>query len=128
MKKDKLIKAIQKANPELMNLSFGCEVLDQTGVWKIIEYRKSNNEIVCWNKTGQDVLKLSKVTILGHPITLEHVLRAIEKKKTKGLISPMLKPRSEFWEFQKLIDIWQFGKPLSDQSQKLKDFLSEILL
>ena len=30
--KDKLIKAIQKANPELMELSFGCEI---TGDWAI---------------------------------------------------------------------------------------------
>jgi len=123
---DKLIKAIQKANPSLLELSFGCEVVikiqaDKEPFRKVTLLNKTKNRrgeeqwYIYEGKTTYYRPESEFTEILGHPITLDHVLVAINENN-----------KWEDWVILKLTTEWQLTKPFSDQPQEVIDFLSEI--
>lgn len=84
--KQKLIKAIQEANPELLELSFGCEVECNNRKWiytrkylgKIVLMEKDQWKPIDMKNEIFDVFDdISKYKILGHQIRLSHVLKAM---------------------------------------------------
>ena len=120
--KKKLIELV----PEIGELKFGCEVLLENNVKRTI----SGSDNRGYYQTLESDLTLVEdgiEEIIGRPITLEDVLRAIEKTIKKGLLNPDLKRKSELWEIQRIIELWQLGKPLDDQPEEVIDFLKEIL-
>lgn len=97
--------AIQKACPELMELSLGCElecIEKQQGlkghnigdVVKVMSMSHGNryfvNQRIVWGKKAEGCFKwiygkyLDHFKILGHTPRLEHVLRAIEAQRIGG--------------------------------------------
>ena len=143
-----LVKAIQAANPQLLELSFGCEIeiIDEhlrndklVDHLTILGDTTDKNVFLALHKHGTTHLKWREITefckILGHPITLEHVLRAIVEAQGiennivvdsegqffsyNGEGEPTIISPTNVW--------WQLGKPLSNQRQEVIDFLSEIL-
>ena len=106
---------IYALNPELKELTFGCLVRVKIGT-NITQYGRSDNVMtfkVCYLKDGKmiinntydpdrSIVKDDLVEILGHPIHLEHVLRAMkltghewEKVTVKGNIMHFFIPKSE---------------------------------
>lgn len=110
--KDKLIKAIQKANNLL------------TVIQKANPNLMERKEIDCIinNPNGDDVTGEGFTAYHIPQITLEHILRAMRKKDGKRLAL------SNSIRVGEILDMWHLTKPLSDQPQELKDFLSEILV
>jgi hypothetical protein len=82
-KQTQIEEAIREACPETMELKFGCKIL-------VKEYNEINEVVFISNGSCKtdggfrlfDVKKQDEiiVKILGTPLTLEHLLRAIEKK------------------------------------------------
>ena len=97
--------------PEIGELKFGCEVLLENNVKRTI----SGSDNRGYYQTLESDLTLVEdgiEEIIGRPITLEDVLRAIDER----------------WETPRsLLQIWQLGKPLDDQPEEVIDFLKEIL-
>lgn len=84
---NQLVAVIQKANPDLMNLEFGCEVeVDWGGIGaperetkvkaKFVEHY-GNKVRLKW--MGVKLFSMSSIKVLGRPITLADVLLALCK-------------------------------------------------
>lgn len=129
-----LTEKIQKACPELMELSFGCKVVhyydhyDGSHADKCTVIQQEGNDILVVSH-GQYDLVLEKeyipedFEILGHPIRLEHVLRSMEdvlKDKFK-----MNYHRNE--QKLNLLKLWDLTKDLSDQTEDVWEFLDNLL-
>ena len=148
MKIDKLKKVIQKANPEIMELKFGCEVecnykwkdkYEYFGLGKrgfvlnddvtLIDVYLEPNQL----QSGHRAVKTSfifynkdKFKILGRPITLADVLIACGEEKEVNI-----------WNFRNneaLIRIpgnncvWNLKENLDGQSDETLKFLTDILV
>jgi len=129
-----LTEKIIEAVPEIMELKFGCEVIVETskaGLQQtVITGWMSDGKYMTWSfgeKAEKDIKK-----ILGRPITLEDVLRAIEK-------NPPIEPffvsitghfhkQFENGDMSSTLAKWQLGKPLSEQSPETLQFLERILV
>ena len=136
-KLQKIREACIKANPEIMELKFGCEFIyqgagERTGEKHYISRKDKDGfwmddkgEIACFD----DGMKGAIVgKIIGRPIQLADVLLAIEKIRCKGLISPKLKRISEFWEVKRTLDYWNFkDNNLESQSEATIKFLADLL-
>jgi len=122
-KEQKLIEAIQKACPDIMNLEFGCNI--RTGMQRndgidiIINYLKETDTVYCesgWEFFGK------QVKILGRDITLADVLRAYDKVKHIR-IPQRIEDISEL-----ILDYWDLTKNLQDQSDEVKEFLYKLIV
>ena len=78
--------AIVAVCPDVLELKFGCEVRGMNNTWRLIHlgnpetawdlpFQFINKSGACWSTTEKPDFE-----ILGRPITLCHVLRAIEKR------------------------------------------------
>lgn len=155
-----VLKAIQEVCPELMELSFGCEATTREplsnieakafpipfGHWIILERRQCFNQDAYVRMIKKDAIwtgnsvEISRETfngimiILGHPIRLSHVLRAIEKQPGMSLLDFALD--SDGWFIQRPKGSHRFCQvvrydltqdDLSLQSPETIDFLFNIL-
>lgn len=86
--KERAEKYVRSKCPELMELSFGCEIYDADAVlpWtkrlKLLAYNGKTGTIYCQETDGsifQRKTKLERYEIIGHPIQLQHWLRVVEK-------------------------------------------------
>ena len=132
-KLSEVVKAIQIAVPEIMELKMGCEVLympDDLIVrvhlvyWSIKALRGTSDK----DGTSVRQFPISDCKILGRPITLEDVLRAI--RKGNGIancigadidllrITPSVGPTFD----------WTLGQPFHLQSEATIAFLYQILI
>lgn len=130
-----LAEKIYEMVPRLKELSFGCLIdvripFEDTGEEVCIDTYKSKEDV--YVKTDYETYHEEEFAIIGHPITLESVLEAINKggtqcketgiKDSGRFIAPYLNN-------SKLENAsWDYGKPLSEQSDEVGEFLSEILL
>lgn len=139
MSLQKLTKIIQEANPELMELSFGCwfsddeicEVIRYLGVNHVgthAFYVKSINDVALYQG------RFPKGKILGHPITLEHVLVAMNLASVftwlvdcHGYFSAQHDVTERKIILANHNTRWQLGKSYEDQSKEFKTFLLDIL-
>lgn len=107
-----LVAAIVKAVPEI---NAWCSICKEEATAQL-----PNGKYFCLCDDG---------AVLGRPITLEDVLRALDANdfNTKGDVGMSSDGRvyRMFPEMQRII--WILGKPLSDQSDELKVFLHSLL-
>lgn len=142
-----LKEVIQKANPEIMELKFGCEVLlkdfekDFPNYVGIYAGRRWNKEIdkevdlVVHKKSGHRHLVQmdKKYEILGRPIRLADVLLAIDQKYSDGNIR-FVSDGGYFWNWDLETSPNEYGAiwnlkddNLDNQSEETKSFLYELL-
>ena len=121
--------------PELKLLTFGCELKSRykgTRLW----FLGHNQEEMENYYFGEDCIATqdqqffqddvnkedNPYEILGHPITLEHVLKAIDaQSRQKGIYPSFLLAQGH--EAQ-----WQLGKPLSEQSEETIKWLNGVIV
>lgn len=135
----KIIEACYKANPKLLELSFGCKVKMTIG--KYTSTPRDMIGIFCGKYVGQNnyaiaseedqtmrYLSENEIGIIGRDITLEDVLKTWDCKiketwgsnttlKSIGL-NPLLKD---------IILSWDYGKPLHEQDEETINFLADLL-
>ena len=136
-------KKIRKACPELQELKFGCEVIDlRTGFKRTVLEKKDLGVFIWSHEDGNGVgVYQDKVKIIGNPIQLQHVLRAIKAGKkvsaainengrislsepvkyTAGEVIPNTYP--VHW----VGCSYDLTRPSSEQSEEVYRFLDEIL-
>lgn len=152
-----LTNIIRELVPELMELTFGCEVeyydLIQT---EVDDFRDDIATVIgekgqipvmgyLANKTMYETeyrtfpyssgYANGVKKIIGHPIQLHHVLKAIGKKPNNKEWSYFVGPQGGFHEWFSLkgrLDLrtvakWDLNKSLSDQSPEVHEFLLSIL-
>ena len=85
--KPKILQAIREANPELMELSFGCEVKAWIVDDEFVLQHINDDGIIIVECEEYDIETIKELLgteenifeIIGHPPELRHLLRAIEK-------------------------------------------------
>jgi len=91
-KKELVQKKIRELNPELMELSFGCEIEKDGEIYSLavaedkgVFEKTLEGYWMCVNKEGQAVSleKGVREIIIGHPIQPHHILIALGDKVTK---------------------------------------------
>ena len=128
----KLKQTIQEANPEIMELKFGCELLniDDEGIWRVFkigEVNISNNKI----KFYDDYFEITK--ILGRPIRLADVLLAWKRYYQNWLnevqsVAPSGKSSFEKLDYNEIAKNWSLEDDnLDNQSSETKKFLIDLL-
>jgi len=146
-----LEKKIREICPELQKLEFGCNVLvnldsgSHKGKWylKIFAARKYESNPTLWyGYSTTDDLSVNDsapfeekdiVEILGKPIELQHVLRAIEVvRKEKGLprIETMFDTNKGYgWDvlYAYLLVHWNLLLDLAHQTEEIQKWLASIL-
>lgn len=129
---EELTAKIHKHCPELMELSTGCRVYDSKAIdWARdlvllvytpkgkLYFREPDGSVF---HTTSSYLK--QIEILGHPITLEHVLKAIDEEAGSGFPWEIVACTTEV---RKLVEMWNLTKPLSEQSPELIEWLNQIV-
>ena len=132
--KDKVEQKIRELVPELMELSFGCEVVTKMGHNILVKLDRTivgadrgDGQVWTTNYTttkGEYCTVWDSSEIIGHPIHLEHILRAIEKvhgEKTHK------EDKTGFTPFDRASLMYDLSKPLNEQSPELYTLLAEIL-
>lgn len=119
---ESITKKLHALLPELLELSFGCEVSLYSGKHKlesvICEHNKGE-----WAKVGS---KRDSFKILGHEITLEHVLKALSIIGHYYTLNPS-DSKTCWIEVKSNADFWTIGLPLHKQSPELHEFLDSLL-
>jgi len=128
------IELIQKLVPSIMELEFGCEV--DTGVKRIVLEKRDNviqtysGGIVFTNKVEQ----LGNFEILGKPITLAVVLRAIERKNECNSNPKYWEDMASLVKEVYIDGVWQKNPRwnlskdnFNDQSEETKAFIGGLL-
>ncbi len=124
-------KKIYAVCPEKMELSAGCVIKDHCGfgytVWRVYPKIKIGQE---WRQgVLTDVCQLDNIfgfEILGHPLGLSEVLRAI-KGKIKFELWSVNTPGLLFVSEDNKSTVWNLLVNLDGQSEELWKFLDEIL-
>jgi hypothetical protein len=125
-----LTQKIHKHCPELLELSFGCRVG--------FKYHPSFSYVTEDPLPGRDVMtqdgifEQKQLEILGHPITLEHVLKAMAGTPTTYLVDE----GGGFWRIEPNCEceaitgaaFWLLTKPLTSQSPELIEWLNQIIV
>lgn len=132
---DKIREACIKANPSILDLKFGCEVIvtgiakDNPGCEKdiIIDNRIKDECIMTGYYGNVPLIDIEK--ILGRPIQLADVLLMIDKEH-EGCVFVTVSSNG----FLKVDGLnrteqpkWNLTKPLEDQSEETLKFISELL-
>jgi len=132
---------IQEAVPEIMKLKFGCRVdaKDRRGHIHSAMWDKKFNEknLSSFNFTHEEELRMETVfvdvkkgdnyKILGRPITLEDVLRAVEKELEDSEDFYVHYNGNMFVNPTNVKAEWKLNTPLQDQSEETIDFLHTLL-
>lgn len=124
----RLYEAIYKANPELLELTFGCRFIVGNEVHVLISTGKNGgytSGILNGDKKGvwglqsygQDFLSEHADDIIGHPILLANVLFTLSKKYGPDFFDHVVT----------VVDIYDLTKDLAGQSDETKQFLEKII-
>lgn len=136
----KVTEACHKANPKLLELSFGCKVKMTIG--KYTSTPRDMIGIFCGKYVGQNnyaiaseedqtmrYLSENEIEIIGRDITLEDVLMAFKALDQVGYSFDC--DGSVMTYFGGIIrledNIWKLGKPLHEQDEKTINFLADLL-
>ena len=125
--KQKIIEAV----PSILELKFGCEVINTeygcNDINKFISSGKDFTYILKQDKEFQEWTHRFKefYEIIGRPITFEDVLRVIRVEDTRFYFT---KDKDGASGIEQICDKWQFGKPLSEQSEETINFLHRIIV
>lgn len=147
MNHDTIKAKIQSLVPELFELSFGCKFIENDSTQTLIYLGETNSgAVMAYSQTLEDTFTYdfgfgdkSKIEVLGHPIQLQHVLRAIGTKK-KIVIEPILGAFLEWKDgnrkggdyFEALSPdgsriCWDMTKYFDGQTAATKEFIGELL-
>jgi len=139
----KLEKAIIKAVPSILDLKFGCRLLDLKHQFfgnpdpincVICDDWSSDEEDRCiehyrgrYKETVKNIKDETKYKIIGRDITLADILIVLGKKYYGNkynidLHGAIVKNGSD-----RVIAVWDLTKTLKDQLKEIKDFLSDLL-
>ena len=147
---EKIRKACIKANPEIMELKFGCvekrhyrNLYDKNGqpefdtkvMYLGTTKTQWKDEVVFLDDQGKPNMDYhcSKKEIIGRPIQLADVLLALDKKRETGSPVWLVASHGEFilWENKKVkersVIYWNLKKPLEEQSKETIDFIAELI-
>ena len=123
--------------PGVKKLSFGCEVFiqnfhvsvtiieDRRGQVWLPESGEPNVDFLGW--TGHDIQYFNFdhiKEIIGHPITLAHVLRAIVKVSPPFSQGIILSSK----DVKEILAVWNLSLNLDDQSTEVHAFIGKIIL
>ena len=132
MNHDETIKRIQELVPSIMDLEFGCEILTKE---KYSTSEKLVSMIVTCVCVGQrevdtthykDLSYDDVITILGKPITLAVVLRAIEVKYRGDLFATVAS--NGWFHLGSKRGFWNLSKDnFNDQADETKTFIGGLL-
>lgn len=134
--KETLFNASEEVKNDVMRLEFGCVVNNQTGDWLVLEGNRIKNPngngnykdiLYCFNWTS--CCWLDDFKIIGRPITLEDVLRALGKKY-QGRINIDGTGEFTIWEAgeeNNLNVYWLLGKSAFDQTDETLIALTNLL-
>lgn len=120
----KLEEAIRKACPELMELSFGCEVEIGAQTGRVVSTLFEPDIMVLLE---EDVVTVKEYKILGHPIELQHILRTIAKEEKSSVGSFYIDLNGILFLNTTSVG-WDLSQPLSGQSESTKVWLETIIL
>lgn len=110
---EKIIKAV----PEIRELNFGCELkMEYSGTVIVFKDEKPYPKII--NLDGEIFSTTEEFEIIGRPITLEDVLRAVDNLERIVLMDSLLSDNKTKWIL---------GQPLSNQSEETLEWLNKIL-
>lgn len=108
---------IRELVPRLKSKNPGLIIKHNGEVFTYLCSYSSAGVAVCYDTLSEvRELPMSECEIIGHTINLESVLEAIDTKYSS------LAMQNNTWA------LWQYGKPLPEQSDELIDFLASILL
>ena len=135
----KLKEAIQKANPSIMNLEFGCVILENTGLEVIFTGKNNEEEDTYTGVNKSNNLLTSPLRlyikdikeIIGRPITLADVLIALEKQfKNKKIQFSITAKDILFSEpiLENEIIAWNLKEDLGGQSPETIKLLTKLLV
>ena len=134
---DKLKQVIQEANPEIMELKFGCEIdlIGMVGIDRIIYVSKlKEGYSACYKEdmaihTFPDFGLVSDDKILGRPIRLADVLMAMGAEKRFAYDSDRTTSCNHRCGQDILLDGWRLkDNNLDNQSDETKQFLIDLLV
>lgn len=127
---DKLVKKIVVILPDIMDIQFGCEIKHREFTMLVSRFYKEMYGNYSMNLVGKDnefsIQRKSDDTdikILGRPITLEDVLRAVKEGQFAVSQSGMMFN----YMTKEAYGHWEHGKPLSEQSPDTWDFLDKLI-
>jgi hypothetical protein len=121
---------IVKANPSLLDLKMGCEIISLLGVYRKVIKKDDNDNYIAFAQIGGITYNIERSDIkeiVGSPIQLQHVLIAIEKvysltKKDDWGLSVGSYPVAE------LLEKCDLTKPFEEWSDECLDFLHKLLV
>ena len=131
-----LKKEIQRLRPEIMELKFGCELLEKSinvvhTIYEFIEGIGIETDLE--NIDIDRFYQTKQYKIIGRPITLEDVLAVLSQEQDYEkiwaievdgqFISQNQSDGSPFHESAH----WIYGKPLDDQSEETIEFLYKLI-
>lgn len=119
---------VVKAVPEIMELKFGCDVVVALRGKENIGHRLGTKITSlmshgAWMTLSFGEYEEHEMTILGLPVTLEDVLRAMHI----GEFATRESAEIEGMYIQTLCLMWNLGQPLDSQSDETIAFLNKIL-
>jgi hypothetical protein len=131
---EQLKEIIQKANPEIMELKFGCRIKYENKLGIYIE--KLEGFADCFKldeqfrSTGMSIITNPKLESLGRPIRLADVLLALRKKATVGMATISI---NGFLTVNYAGDksgstVWNLKDDFDNQSKETKKFLIDLLV
>ena len=134
----KLKKVIQEANPEIMELKFGCEVIrrksDKEKQCFISDYYEDRNgKRITLRGEGGNVYEIMEIVfkrdfkILGRPIRLADVLLAL-KKLEPNHFQEAIRDLIIGKDIKGKIVYWNLKKDFDNQSDECKEFLIKLLV
>ncbi len=135
---EKVRAACIKANPKLMELSFGCKVKFKTGpTERIIRTHGSTHTgatVLSFDTTDTKQVIWEEVDkILGHEPQLSDVLMAMLAKRSRVFYPADLATTvavQKEWQanvLQLTLQLWNLTKPLKEQSEEILTFLANLL-
>ena len=136
-KHNELRDRINELCPELKKLEFGCEMIkkDELKDWAklvtLISYDGKRSRGYFREQDGSIfslITDFKKFEILGKDPTLEDVLMAISRRDfTSFQYKETKKGRIYRGSLVEILDLWELGKPLSQQSEETVEKILEIL-
>jgi hypothetical protein len=134
---DQLKQVIQAANPEIMELKFGCEIISGKQIFQVIDVDKANNDYLLFHsELGIHNSSMVINQILGRPIRLADVLLAVDEKfglenpylvGFEGMIYKIAEGETELTNLKHLAQWNLKDDNLDHQSDECKEFLNDLL-
>jgi hypothetical protein len=123
---EQLKKVIQEANPEIMELKFGCEVIYEEKKCKYLHHVEGWFDVLLPPNYDKGILQVTnpKLKILGRPIRLADVLLALDEL----LVKENSGNRGRTERTMQILDYWNLKDDnLDHQSEETKQFLIDLL-